>query len=168
MNTLFNLPETFLIAALVDYFDNNDEYENISEGWSKQDNLTSFDQVFQASKDGNNLYQRHIVQDVRNAVDDIHLRSLTLKQAVVRRTEEFVKRDARLGSMLAGIRQSGRRSFLLTNSDWWYTNNIMSFLLGGQSACQSVSQSISQSACQSVSQSISQSVSQLFSQSVSW
>ena len=83
--------------------------------------------------DGNNYYQRQLVQDVRTAVDDIHLRSLSLKKAVVRRPEEFVRRDARLGPMLAAIRRSGRRSFLLTNSDWWYTNNIMTFLLGGQS-----------------------------------
>ena len=53
MNTLFNLPETFLISALVDYFDNNEEYENTDKGWTKQDSLTSFVQVFQAS------YSRH-------------------------------------------------------------------------------------------------------------
>lgn len=49
MNTLFNLPETFLISALVDYFDSNEEFENTVEGWTKQDSLTSFAQVFQAS-----------------------------------------------------------------------------------------------------------------------
>ena len=52
MNTLFNLPETFLIAALIEYFDNNSEYEVTSEGWRRQNIITSFAQVFQAS----NLY----------------------------------------------------------------------------------------------------------------
>ena len=73
------------------------------------------------------------VKDVRTAVDDIHLRSLDLKKAVISNMPDYVKRDPRLGPMLEGVRQSGRKLFLLTNSDWWYTNNIMTFLLGGQS-----------------------------------
>ena len=71
------------------------------------------------------------VKDVRTAVDDIHLRSLDLKKAVISNMPDYVKRDPRLGPMLEGVRQSGRKLFLLTNSDWWYTNNIMKYLLGG-------------------------------------
>ena len=52
MNTLFNLAETFLIAALVDYFDGNKEYEQTKDGWRKLDNVITFAQVFQASRDG--------------------------------------------------------------------------------------------------------------------
>ena len=73
------------------------------------------------------------IQDVRAAVDDIHLRSLELKKSCISRIEEYVRRDPRLGPMLLRIRESGRKTFLLTNSDWWYTNNILSYLLGGQS-----------------------------------
>ena len=44
----------------------------------------------------------------------------------VRRTTE------RLGPLLRGIQRSGRRTFLLTNSDWSYTRHIMHHLLGGE------------------------------------
>ena len=71
------------------------------------------------------------IQDVRTAVDDIHLRSLQLKKSCINNIEQFVRRDPRLPAMLERIRQSGRKTFLLTNSDWWYTNNIMKHLLGG-------------------------------------
>ena len=64
-------------------------------------------------------------------MDDIHLRSLQLKKSCINNIEQFVRRDHRLPAMLERIRQSGRKTFLLTNSDWWYTNNIMNYLLGG-------------------------------------
>ena len=50
MNTLFNLPESFLMAALINYFDDNDEYEGTTEGWNKQNASLSFAQLFQASR----------------------------------------------------------------------------------------------------------------------
>ena len=68
---------------------------------------------------------------MRTAVDDIHLKSLKLKKSCISNIEQFVRRDPRLPAMLEGIRESGRATFLLTNSDWWYTNNIMKYLLGG-------------------------------------
>ena len=64
-------------------------------------------------------------------MDDIHLRSLELKKSCINNIEQFVRRDPRLAPMLEGIRRSGRKTFLLTNSDWWYTDNIMTYLLGG-------------------------------------
>ena len=50
MNTLFNLPESFLMAALINYFDDNEEYEGTTEGWNKQNTSLSFSQLFQASR----------------------------------------------------------------------------------------------------------------------
>ena len=32
--------------------------------------------------------------------------------------------------MLENIKSSGKKTFLLTNSDWWHTRQIMTFLLG--------------------------------------
>ena len=49
MNTLFNLPESFLTAALINYFDDNEEYEGTTEGWNKQNTSLSFTELFQAS-----------------------------------------------------------------------------------------------------------------------
>ena len=71
-------------------------------------------------------------------MDDILLRSLELKKSCINNIQQFVGRDPRLPVMLEGMRQSGRKTFLLTNSDWWYTNNIMKYLLGGSAKTHSL------------------------------
>ena len=48
----------------------------------------------------------------------------------------YVRRDGRLAALLQRIRHSEKKTFLLTNSDWWYTESIMSFLLGKGDALQ--------------------------------
>jgi hypothetical protein len=74
-----------------------------------------------------------IFQDLRTAIDDIHLHSCLLKKNCLANLPRYVKKDVRLPSMLERIRNSGRKIFLLTNSDWWYSSQIMNFLLGGKS-----------------------------------
>lgn len=73
---------------------------------------------------------RDLFQDIRTAIDDIHLRSMRLKNAVIENPEKFIRKDPRLSPLLLGIRTSGRKSFLLTNSDWRYTSHVMKYLLG--------------------------------------
>ena len=46
MNTLFNLAETFLIAALVDHFDKREDYEAAESGWVKEGEEFTFSQLF--------------------------------------------------------------------------------------------------------------------------
>ena len=71
-----------------------------------------------------------LFQDLRAAIDDIHLTSLLLKRAVIAEPGRYIRRDPRLPELLARIRRAGKQAFLLTNSDWWYTNHVMTFLLG--------------------------------------
>jgi len=50
MNTLFNLAETHLVAALIDYFDNQEHYRQTNDGWeehSNSENHLTFKQLFQ-------------------------------------------------------------------------------------------------------------------------
>eukprot|EP00092_Neocalanus_flemingeri_P040216 GFUD01043804.1.p1 GENE.GFUD01043804.1~~GFUD01043804.1.p1 ORF type:complete len:526 (+),score=122.58 GFUD01043804.1:211-1578(+) len=115
MNTLFNLAETFLTAALIDYFDGREDYENNATGWLKGGDEFSFANLF---------------QDVRSAIDDIHIGSFNLKKRCLANLPRYVNRDERLPAMLQKIKTSGRKTFLLTNSDWWHTRQIMTFLLG--------------------------------------
>eukprot|EP00092_Neocalanus_flemingeri_P002248 GFUD01002394.1.p1 GENE.GFUD01002394.1~~GFUD01002394.1.p1 ORF type:complete len:504 (+),score=173.37 GFUD01002394.1:133-1512(+) len=117
MNTLFNLAETFLIAALVDHFDQREDYEGTATGWVKDGKEFTFAQLF---------------KDLRTAIDDIHLYSCLLKKNCLTNLPKYVKKDKRLPVMLERMRSSGRKTFLLTNSDWWYTRQIMNFLLGVQ------------------------------------
>lgn len=52
-----------------------------------------------------------------------------LKVKTVENLEEYVKKDKRLPMLLTRIRESGATAFLLTNSEYWYTNKIMAYLL---------------------------------------
>ena len=49
MNTLFNLAETFLIAALVDYFNKREDYEGLVDGWMKEGEEFTFAQLFKVN-----------------------------------------------------------------------------------------------------------------------
>ncbi|ENN78532.1 hypothetical protein YQE_04997, partial [Dendroctonus ponderosae] len=112
LNTLFNLPETYLLACLIDFFTNSPDYAINDTGVVCGELLMSYQSVF---------------QDIRNAVDYVHLRG-ELKQRTIENLEKFVKKDERLPTFLARLRESGAKTFLLTNSDYNFTDKIMNYL----------------------------------------
>jgi len=112
LNTLFNLPETYLLACIVDYFTNHAQYTRAKEGFKIGDLFMSFKSVF---------------QDVRSAVDFVHMQG-ELKQITVDNLSTYVIKDERLPMLMQRILDSGAKTFLLTNSDWWYTNKLMTYL----------------------------------------
>lgn len=67
-------------------------------------------------------------QDVRTAVDYVHLKG-DLKRLTVENLSKFVQRDDRLPTLLIRLRENGAKVFLLTNSDYNYTNKIMKYIL---------------------------------------
>ena len=52
-----------------------------------------------------------------------------MKKKTVEEVDEYVHKDERLPLLLDRMRESGAKVFLLTNSEYWYTNAIMEFLL---------------------------------------
>jgi len=112
-NTLFHLPEIYLIAAIIDFFSKHPEYTECKEGFKYKDLLMSYKSIF---------------QDVRSAMDYVHMKG-TLKEKTCEDLEKYVHKDPRLPQLLFNLQSSGAKTFLLTNSDWWYTNKLMSYLL---------------------------------------
>ncbi|XP_014233853.1 cytosolic purine 5'-nucleotidase isoform X1 [Trichogramma pretiosum] len=114
LNTLFNLPETYLLACLIDYFTNSRQFAATKDrtGVKDGDVTMSFKSIF---------------QDVRNAVDWIHMHG-DLKSKTVENLPQYIKRDERLPMFLTRIRESGAKVFLLTNSDYVFTDKIMTHL----------------------------------------
>ncbi|XP_015591368.1 cytosolic purine 5'-nucleotidase isoform X2 [Cephus cinctus] len=112
LNTLFNLPETYLLACLIDFFTNSPQYTREKTGVKEGDLTMSFKSIF---------------QDVRSAVDWIHLQG-DLKSKTIENLDEYVKKDERLPMFLTRIRESGAKVFLLTNSDYMFTDKIMTYL----------------------------------------
>ncbi|SPP86392.1 blast:Cytosolic purine 5'-nucleotidase [Drosophila guanche] len=70
---------------------------------------------------------KSIFQDVRRAVDWVHSDG-DLKRRTTQNMAHYVKKDERLPTVLSRIRESGAKLFMLTNSDYTYTNEIMTYL----------------------------------------
>uniref|UniRef100_A0A8C2IHT2 5'-nucleotidase, cytosolic IIb n=1 Tax=Cyprinus carpio TaxID=7962 RepID=A0A8C2IHT2_CYPCA len=102
LNTLFNLPETYLLACLVDFFSNCDRYSSCETGFKDGDLFMSFKSMF---------------QDVRDAVDWVHFK--------VKRFS--VSLSAKLSLLLSRMNEVAK-VFLATNSDYKYTDKIMTYL----------------------------------------
>ena len=82
-----------------------------------------------------NCNRRHLYfQDVRSTIDYIHIDTMDIKKRTIQDLPRYVKKDGRLLAMLKQIQDGGRTSFLVTNSDWWYTQHIMRFLLAEENS----------------------------------
>eukprot|EP00850_Spirogloea_muscicola_P010367 SM000060S19699 [mRNA] locus=s60:664713:669200:- [translate_table: standard] len=104
IDTLFSLAEAYLFAQLVNYCD---AHPNALLG-----------------KDYAKIYK-----DVRAAVDLCH-RDGTLKKAVAANPALYIHKDDHIVPMLKMLRDSGRMTFIVTNSLWDYTHVVMNYLCG--------------------------------------
>ncbi|KAM6331244.1 5'-nucleotidase domain-containing protein 4 isoform 3-T4 [Alca torda] len=111
LNTLFNLTEAHLYACLVDFFTNCSRYVNCDTGYKHGNLFMSFRSMF---------------QDVREAMDHVHL-SGCLKEKTLENLEKYVVKDPRVPLLLSRMKEVGK-VFLATNSDYDYTDAIMSYL----------------------------------------
>ncbi|KAJ0980389.1 hypothetical protein J5N97_008644 [Dioscorea zingiberensis] len=112
IDTLFSLAEAYLFAQLVDFKDKNPG--KIPPG-------TDYARIY---------------KDVRAAVDLCH-RDGTLKQMVAKDPGRYINEDLSIVPMLKMLRDSGRATFLVTNSLWDYTNIVMNFLCGNPTSANS-------------------------------
>lgn len=113
LNTLFNLTETYLLACLVDFFAHCPRYLNCDTGYKHGNLFMSFCSMF---------------QDVREAMDYVHL-SGSLKEKTLGNLEKYVVKDPRIPLLLSRMKAAGK-VFLATNSDYNYTDAIMTYLFG--------------------------------------
>uniref|UniRef100_A0A7N8X1J4 Cytosolic purine 5'-nucleotidase n=1 Tax=Mastacembelus armatus TaxID=205130 RepID=A0A7N8X1J4_9TELE len=111
LNTLFNLPETYLFACLVDFFSNCSRYSSCETGFKDGDLFMSYKSMF---------------QDVRDAVDWVHFKG-SLKEKTVENLEKYVVKDPKLPLLLSRMNEVAK-VFLATNSDYKYTEKIMTYL----------------------------------------
>ncbi|KAL4609648.1 cytosolic purine 5'-nucleotidase-like [Arapaima gigas] len=111
LNTLFNLTETYLFVCLVDFFTKCTRYANKLKGYKHGDLFMSFRSMF---------------QDVREAMDYVH-ETGSLKEKTLQNLEKFVIKDPRLPLLLSRMKEVAK-VFLATNSDYCYTEAIMTYL----------------------------------------
>jgi HAD superfamily 5'-nucleotidase-like hydrolase len=108
IDTLFALPEAVLYAGLVDFFDRLDPTAGAPV----------------AGKPDYGALWTHI----RECIDLAH-RDGSIKLIVGAQLPSYIERDDALAETLHKFRSSGKRLFLLTNSAWDYTSQVMSYLL---------------------------------------
>ena len=100
VDTLFHLPEVYLYLLLVDLLERR----------------------------GGRIDYVKIYDDTRAMIDEAHGDG-SLKAVITRNVGSFVRRDARLPMVLEEFRRAGKKLFLLTNSEWYYSATLLEHLL---------------------------------------
>ncbi len=102
LDTHFSLSEACLFMQLVDLFDQ-----------SRLPGVSTYIDLYEA---------------VRGAVDVTHFEGM-LKAEVIRSPERFVVLDPELPLALLDLQQAGKKLLLITNSEWSYTNAMMTYAI---------------------------------------
>jgi len=79
---------------------------------------------------GGRVDYAQLFADVRSAADAAH-HDGAVHASVLADPPRFIHRDPMLARTLHKLRSAGKRLFLLTNSAWPYTNEVMAYLLEG-------------------------------------
>ncbi len=69
-----------------------------------------------------------VYRDLREWIDLSH-QDGSIKNQVLAEPEKYIDRDKHLVETLVKLIDGGKKLFLLTNSDWPYTNSVMSYIL---------------------------------------
>jgi len=109
LNTLFSVSEGCLYAQLVDRLDNGVLHANSTHPFDFERCMTYIQLFGAVSK---SLYRAHVAGQ--------------LKDEVMAEPERFVHLDAEAPRVLLDQRESGKKLALITNSDWVYTQQMMS------------------------------------------
>ncbi|KAJ8317488.1 hypothetical protein KUTeg_005392 [Tegillarca granosa] len=86
-----------------------------------------YDPSFPIRHDIHNIYPNKF--DVLFATEYVHRKDGPLKAETIKGKEKYVIKDDRLPILLDRMRARGTKVFIATNSDYMYTNKIMSYLL---------------------------------------
>lgn len=100
INTFFSLSEACIYAQLVDVLDQR----RIAETLGYAD----------------------LFSKVRESVDETHMEG-TLKGEIINNPDQFIEIDPELPLTLLDQQRSGKKILLITNSEWYYTNSMMTY-----------------------------------------
>jgi 5'-nucleotidase len=112
VDTLFHLPEVYLFACIIDFLEKK---QGIGGNGKRNGGAAAVD------------YER-VYTDVREMIDEAH-RDGTLKSVITGDLPRYIRFDPELRVVLEEFRRAGKKLFLLTNSDWAYTDKLLQHLL---------------------------------------
>ncbi|VDM33407.1 unnamed protein product [Hydatigera taeniaeformis] len=111
MSTLFDLPEIYLLACIIHYMHSNDVYIKEPHGVKYQSLYISY---------------KSILQDVEEAMSWMHMGEL--KKQTMANIENYIEQNPKLLVLLDKLRTERTYVFLLTNSDYEYSDAVMKYL----------------------------------------
>lgn len=100
IDTLFALPEAVMYSAMIEFFETRGGTVRFGKLW----------------------------QDIRECIDEAH-RDESMKRIIKANLGDYIVKDPELAPTLHKFRSSGKKTFLLTNSAWDYTDAVMKHLL---------------------------------------
>ncbi|KAN0053363.1 hypothetical protein ACTA71_009813 [Dictyostelium dimigraforme] len=140
LNTLFTLPEACLYADLVDHLERESGLRLTEEVADEQQQMNSPPLSSLGSEsvriDENNhqpegdLSFSNLFQDVRTACDLVH-NDGSLKTRVLDDLPRYIRKTPDMPVFFDRLRQNKNKVFLLTNSEFYYTNKVMSYMMNG-------------------------------------
>lgn len=74
-----------------------------------------------------------LFDDVRECTHEIHVDG-SIKQNILGDLPSYIRKDDRLITMLRLARQNNKKTFLLTNSEFYYTTSVMEYMLSTEIA----------------------------------
>jgi 5'-nucleotidase len=127
--TLFSMPECCLYADIIDHLESPQRSVSVrrSSATELADHFSDGDTL----KCNLQMTYKHLHIDVRTAIDWVHQAGV-LKEKTLKDLPRYVHRDPqKLSLLFRRMRENGAKLFLLTNSEYYYTKEIMSYLLDG-------------------------------------
>ncbi|HET7496710.1 MAG TPA: HAD-IG family 5'-nucleotidase, partial [Candidatus Eisenbacteria bacterium] len=102
VDTLFHLPEVYLYLCLID--------------------------LLERRRPGTTLDYEALYRDVREMIDEAH-RDGSLKNVITNDLDRYIRLDPELRTVLEEFRRTGKKLFLVTNSEWSYADTLLRHIL---------------------------------------
>jgi HAD superfamily 5'-nucleotidase-like hydrolase len=102
VDTLFHLPEVYLYLCLID--------------------------LLERRRPGTALDYEALYRDVREMIDEAH-RDGSLKNVITSDLDRYIRLDPELRTVLEEFRRTGKKLFLVTNSEWSYADMLLRHIL---------------------------------------
>ena len=100
---------------------------SVAEGCLIADTMELF--LSRQKSTGESFVASSVVDDVQHAISDVHING-SMQGAVLADPERYIKSSPDLGKMLNHVKESGKSSFMCTNSTFGYSNRALNHTLG--------------------------------------
>ena len=109
-----------MLACVIDFFRSSPNFKVTCRTGNNPNGVKAVDgTIFMSFKS--------IQHDIREAFDWLHSQNV-IKKKTLEELERFVEKDPRVPVLFDRMRSGGKKTFLLTNSEFNYTEKIMAFL----------------------------------------